>query len=212
VGTAAARRRGRRLPARRHLTGLPRVGRTRQQGPGRAGCPHRLDLHPGLRPCRRAAAGATRARDAAPDGPHRRSSRRPGAATRRRPSGSATARRGAVARRAGPLTVTCAPVGVAGRTRSDGCRRASTEKLIVFDVNETLSDLRPMSQRFPGIGLPAQLAYTWFAPVLRDGTAPAAAGDSATFSTIAEGVLRSPFPQHAPDRGRRTIRAADRGP
>jgi len=72
--------------------------------------------------------------------------------------------------------------------------------VIVFDVNETLSDLKPMSQRFADIGLPDQLAQTWFAQVLRDGFALAAAGGSATFSTIAEGVLRSLFPQHAPDR------------
>jgi len=57
-----------------------------------------------------------------------------------------------------------------------------------------------MSQRFADIGLPAQLAQTWFAQVLRDGFALAAAGGAATFSTIAEGVLRSLFPQHAPNR------------
>jgi len=72
--------------------------------------------------------------------------------------------------------------------------------VIVFDVNETLSDLEPMRQRFTDIGLPAQLAQTWFAQVLRDGFALAAAGGSTTFSTIADGVLRSLFPQHAPDR------------
>ncbi len=75
-----------------------------------------------------------------------------------------------------------------------------TPSVIVFDVNETLSDLKPMSQRFAGVGLPAQLAQTWFAQVLRDGFALAAAGGSATFSTIAEGVLRGLFPQHAPNR------------
>ena len=72
--------------------------------------------------------------------------------------------------------------------------------VIVFDVNETLSDLKPMSQRFADIGLPDQLAQTWFAQVLRDGFALAAAGGSATFSTIADGVLRSLFAQHAPNR------------
>ncbi len=57
-----------------------------------------------------------------------------------------------------------------------------------------------MTQRFTDVGLPAQLAQTWFAQVLRDGFALAAAGGSATFSAIADGVLRSLFPQHAPDR------------
>jgi len=72
--------------------------------------------------------------------------------------------------------------------------------VIVFDVNETLSDLEPMAQRFTDIGLHAQLATTWFAQVLRDGFALAAAGSSGTFATIAEGVLHSMFVQHAPNR------------
>ncbi len=57
-----------------------------------------------------------------------------------------------------------------------------------------------MTQRFTDVRLPAQLAQTRFAQVLRDGFALAAAGGSATFSAIADGVLRSLFPQHAPDR------------
>ena len=73
-------------------------------------------------------------------------------------------------------------------------------KLIVFDVNETLSDLEPLAQRFADIGLPAQLSTTWFAQVLRDGFALAAAGSSAKFAAIGEGVLHSMFAKHAPDR------------
>ncbi len=57
-----------------------------------------------------------------------------------------------------------------------------------------------MTQRFTDVRLPAQLAQTRSAQVLRDGFALAAAGGSATFSAIADGVLRSLFPQHAPDR------------
>jgi 2-haloacid dehalogenase len=71
---------------------------------------------------------------------------------------------------------------------------------IVFERPRRLSDLQPMTQRFTDVGLPAQLAQTWFAQVLRGGFALAAAGGSATFSAIADGVLRSLFPQHAPDR------------
>ena len=39
--------------------------------------------------------------------------------------------------------------------------------VIVFDVNETLSDLEPMAQRFTDIGLHAQLANNsvWVRPV-----------------------------------------------
>ncbi len=76
----------------------------------------------------------------------------------------------------------------------------SAPRVIVFDVNETLSDLGPMAGRFTDIGLPAGFATTWFAQVLRDGFALAAAGSSATFAAIADGVLRSIFAQHRPNR------------
>ncbi len=73
-------------------------------------------------------------------------------------------------------------------------------RVIVFDVNETLSDLGAMAGRFTDIGLPAPLATTWFAQVLRDGFALAAAGSSAPFAAIADGVLRSVFAHHPPSR------------
>lgn len=73
-------------------------------------------------------------------------------------------------------------------------------RVVVFDVNETLSDLAPLAQRFASLGLPASLAPTWFAQVLRDGFALAAAGGSATFSTIAEAVLLDLFARQAPNR------------
>ena len=76
----------------------------------------------------------------------------------------------------------------------------SAPSVIVFDVNETLSDLEPMARRFADIGLPAAVAATWFAQVLRDGFALAAAGSSAAFATIADGVLRTMFVNHPPDR------------
>lgn len=72
--------------------------------------------------------------------------------------------------------------------------------VVVFDVNETLSDLTPMGQRFADIGLPSRLAQTWFTAVLRDGFALAAAGSSATFSTIADSVLRGLLWQQPADR------------
>lgn len=60
----------------------------------------------------------------------------------------------------------------------------------VFDVNETLSDLSGMSFRFAEIGAPREEAALWFATVLRDGFALAAAGGSERFATIAEDLLR----------------------
>lgn len=76
--------------------------------------------------------------------------------------------------------------------------------VIVFDVNETLSDLAPMTQRFTDLGLPAQLASTWFAHVLRDGFSLTLTGNSAPFSTIAAEVLRGLFVHHVPNRDSET--------
>ena len=76
----------------------------------------------------------------------------------------------------------------------------ATTSVVVFDVNETLSDLAPMAQRFADLGLSSNLAQTWFAGVLRDGFGLAAAGSSASFSTIAEGVLRTLLAQQPANR------------
>ena len=62
--------------------------------------------------------------------------------------------------------------------------------LLIFDVNETLSDLSPMAGRFEDLGVPGHLAEIWFAQVLRDGFALASVGDSKAFAHIAEGALR----------------------
>lgn len=62
--------------------------------------------------------------------------------------------------------------------------------VIVFDVNETLSDMSALDARFREVGAPAQLRGTWFAAVLRDGIALAACGSAAPFADIAAQVLR----------------------
>jgi len=62
--------------------------------------------------------------------------------------------------------------------------------VIVFDVNETLSDLSPLGRRFSEIGLSADEAQLWFAALLRDGFALAASGDNGSFSAIGEDLLR----------------------
>ena len=62
--------------------------------------------------------------------------------------------------------------------------------VIVFDVNETLSDMSPLQTRFGDVGAPEYLARVWFAALLRDGFALAAAGGSAKFALIAADVLR----------------------
>ena len=65
--------------------------------------------------------------------------------------------------------------------------------VIVFDVNETLSDMGPMAQRFADVGAPEHQAELWFAMVLRDGFGLAAAGAQQPFAEIASGVLRTLF-------------------
>ena len=63
-------------------------------------------------------------------------------------------------------------------------------EVIVFDVNETLSDLSPLAQRFTDIDAPKWLAKLWFASLLRDGFALTAAGRSERFAMIAAGALQ----------------------
>lgn len=66
----------------------------------------------------------------------------------------------------------------------------ATPRVIVFDVNETLSDMSPMGERFAEVGAPAHLAKLWFAALLRDGFAVTAAGGNAAFADVAAGALR----------------------
>jgi len=62
--------------------------------------------------------------------------------------------------------------------------------VIVFDVNETLSNMSPMKTRFVDVGAPAYLAGLWFAQLLRDGFALAAAGGTEKFAVIGADILR----------------------
>jgi 2-haloacid dehalogenase len=61
---------------------------------------------------------------------------------------------------------------------------------VLFDTNETLFDLTPLRPRFEEAGLPAQALELWFARVLRDGIAAAAAGTFAAFPELAAYHLR----------------------
>ena len=63
-------------------------------------------------------------------------------------------------------------------------------RLLIFDVNETLSDMSPMAKRFEDVGAPAHLAATWFAGLLRDGFALTAVDSSASFAHIAAESLK----------------------
>lgn len=66
----------------------------------------------------------------------------------------------------------------------------SPPSVVVFDVNETLSDMTPLRARFEQVGAPGHLMSTWFAGVLRDGFAITAAGGFAEFSALAADGLR----------------------
>jgi 2-haloacid dehalogenase len=74
-----------------------------------------------------------------------------------------------------------------GRGQGDGMRPS----VIVFDVNETLSDLSPLGARFVEVGASASAAPLWFASVLRDGFALTAAGDNPPFAGVARELLIS---------------------
>lgn len=66
----------------------------------------------------------------------------------------------------------------------------TSPSVIVFDVNETLSDMSPMAECFAETGAPPALAKLWFATLLRDGFALSAAGDNRAFAEIGAEALR----------------------
>ena len=61
--------------------------------------------------------------------------------------------------------------------------------VIVFDVNETLSDMSPLADRFVDVGAPGLMAGVWFAGLLRDGFALTVVGANEKFATIAAELL-----------------------
>lgn len=56
---------------------------------------------------------------------------------------------------------------------------------VVFDVNETLVDLRGLDPVFARFNLPSQARLLWFAETLRDGFALGAAGRFVSFAEVA---------------------------
>ncbi|MDJ0455791.1 haloacid dehalogenase type II [Pseudarthrobacter phenanthrenivorans] len=63
--------------------------------------------------------------------------------------------------------------------------------VIVFDVNETLSNMAPLGDAFAGAGAPKELARLWFATLLRDGFALTASGGKEAFATIGADALHT---------------------
>ncbi|MCW2820068.1 MAG: haloacid dehalogenase, type [Marmoricola sp.] len=65
--------------------------------------------------------------------------------------------------------------------------------VVVFDVNETLSDLSPLAARFVAVGQPASACSLWFASVLRDAFALSVAGQRPTFAEVARETMLHQF-------------------
>lgn len=63
-------------------------------------------------------------------------------------------------------------------------------ELVVLDVNETLSDLTPLSEAFTQVGLGAGDVGEWFAGVLRDAFALTVLGECPSFAEVAAASLR----------------------
>ncbi len=67
----------------------------------------------------------------------------------------------------------------------------STPSVVVFDVNETLSDMAPLGRRFVDMGAPEASAQIWFASLLRDAFALTAAGGTEKFAVMGSEGLRT---------------------
>ena len=76
----------------------------------------------------------------------------------------------------------------------------STPAVVVFDVNETLSDMTALGPRFAEVGAPELAAKVWFAALLRDAFALTAAGEAVPFRTMATAGLRTVFSGQPLDR------------
>lgn len=69
----------------------------------------------------------------------------------------------------------------------------SSPAVIVFDVNETLSDMRPLGDAFELHGLDSSDAQLWFAELLRDGLAATCVGENPQFTELAADSLSRRF-------------------
>ena len=87
----------------------------------------------------------------------------------------------------------------------DSNQQASVDRrrpqLLVFDVNETLSDMAPMAERFAEVGASPHQARCWFAGVLRDGLALTLAGGNPSFVEVASEGLRTVLSEEPLNRG-----------
>jgi 2-haloacid dehalogenase len=72
-----------------------------------------------------------------------------------------------------------------------GKRDQVQQPVIVLDVNETLSDLRPLAERFVEVGAEPGASELWFAATLRDGFALSVADARPVFADVAREAART---------------------
>ncbi len=72
-----------------------------------------------------------------------------------------------------------------------GPDRPRRPKVLILDVNETLSDMSPIGGRFDDVGADAHLARAWFSGLLRDGFALTVAGENPSFAGLGAEGLRT---------------------
>lgn len=68
--------------------------------------------------------------------------------------------------------------------------------LVIFDVNETLSDMSGLAAKFAELGVRPELAATWFSGLLRDGFALTVTRQNPDFTTLATTSLRGVLQAH----------------
>ncbi|HEX4720099.1 MAG TPA: haloacid dehalogenase type II [Thermoleophilaceae bacterium] len=73
--------------------------------------------------------------------------------------------------------------------------RKPRPQVVIFDVNETLTDMEPLRARLDAAGADPALLELWFASTLRDGIALTAAGGFATFADVATAALARLAPE-----------------
>lgn len=71
----------------------------------------------------------------------------------------------------------------------EGTGQSALPGVVIFDVNETLSDMSSIASLFEDVGLPGHLAATWFAGLLRDGFALTVTEANPSFAALASDSL-----------------------
>lgn len=82
------------------------------------------------------------------------------------------------------------PAGAAGSAGRAGPEGSYVPRLMVFDVNETLSDMSSLAERFTAVGAAGHEAEAWFASLLRDGFALTVTGVNPSFADLGRQALR----------------------